>query len=208
MRTLFGISRVSAVPTGVDIDFFAPSGSPVPVADLVFSGSMNWTPNIDGVSYFCEEILPLILARKADCRVAIVGRTPPPSITHLAETHPQVVVTGTVPDIRPYLWGSEVCIVPLRIGGGTRLKIYEAMAARLPVVSTTVGAEGLPVSHGENILLADHPQEFAEACLELLADGAKRQRLAKQAWELVAARFSWKQATESFMRILEAGPKL
>ncbi len=208
MRTLFGISAVSAVPTGVDIDFFAPPGSSAPVADLVFSGSMNWTPNIDGVSYFCEEILPLILARKPDCRVAIVGRTPPPSVSRLAEIHPQVVVTGTVPDIRPYLWGSQVCIVPLRIGGGTRLKIYEAMAARLPVVSTTVGAEGLPVSHGENILLADDPWQFAEACLALLADGAKRQQLAKQAWELVAARFSWKQAAESFERILEAGPKL
>jgi glycosyltransferase involved in cell wall biosynthesis len=174
----------------------------------VFSGSMNWAPNIDGVSYFCEEILPLILARKPDCRVAIVGRTPPPSITHLAEINPQVVVTGTVPDIRTYLWGSQVCIVPLRIGGGTRLKIYEAMAARLPVVSTTVGAEGLPVSDGENILLADDPRQFAEACLKLLSDGANRRRLAEQAWELVAARFSWKQAAESFMQILEAGPKL
>jgi glycosyltransferase involved in cell wall biosynthesis len=208
MRSRFGISRISAVPTGVDIDFFASRGDCAPEADLVFTGSMNWNPNIDGVSYFCAEILPLILTRKPDCRVAIVGRTPPPSITRLAEIHPNVSVTGDVPDIRPYLWGSKVCIVPLRIGGGTRLKIYEAMAARVPVVSTSVGAEGLPVSNGENIVLADDPRRFAEACLELLGDNDRRHRLAGQAWDLVSSRYSWKQAADCFERILEAAPGL
>jgi glycosyltransferase involved in cell wall biosynthesis len=208
MRSRFGISRISAVPTGVDIDFFAPRGDCAPEADLVFTGSMNWNPNIDGVSYFCAEILPLILTRKPDCRVAIVGRTPPPSITRLAEIHPNVSVTGDVPDIRPYLWGSKVCIVPLRIGGGTRLKIYEAMAARVPVVSTSVGAEGLPVSNGENIVLADDPRRFAEACLELLGDNDRRHRLAGQAWDLVSSRYSWKQAADCFERILETAPGL
>ena len=116
MRSRFGISRISAVPTGVDIDFFAPHGECAPAAYLVFTGSMNWNPNIDGVSYFCAEIMPLILTKKPDCRVAIVGRTPPPSITRLAEIHPNLTVTGDVPDIRPYLWGSKVYIVPLRIG--------------------------------------------------------------------------------------------
>jgi glycosyltransferase involved in cell wall biosynthesis len=176
------------------------------MADLVFSGSMNWAPNVDGVTYFCEAILPLILAREPGCRVTIVGRTPPPAITKLAESHPNVSVTGTVADIRPYLWGAKVCIVPLRIGGGTRLKIYEAMAAGVPVVSTSVGAEGLPVTHGENVLLADEPRAFAEACLELLADGAKRQRMSAKAYELAAAH-SWKQAAESFEKLLEGGPR-
>jgi glycosyltransferase involved in cell wall biosynthesis len=208
MRSRFGVSRISAVPTGVDIDFFAAPSDCPPVADLVFVGSMNWMPNIDGVSYFSREIMPLILTRKPDCRVAIVGRTPPPSITRLAEIEPNVSVTGSVPDVRPYLWGSKVCIVPLRIGGGTRLKIYEAMAARIPVVSTSVGAEGLPVSDGENIVLADDPRQFAEACLDLLADSDKRGRLAGRAWDLVASHYSWKQAAESFERILDAAPGL
>jgi glycosyltransferase involved in cell wall biosynthesis len=208
MRSRFGVSRISAVPTGVDIDFFAAPSDCPPVADLVFVGSMNWMPNIDGVSYFSREIMPLILTRKPDCRVAIVGRTPPPSITRLAEIEPNVSVTGSVPDVRPYLWGSKVCIVPLRIGGGTRLKIYEAMAARIPVVSTSVGAEGLPVSDGENIVLADDPRQFAEACLDLLADSDKRGRLAGRAWDLVASSYSWKQAAESFERILDAAPGL
>jgi polysaccharide biosynthesis protein PslH len=209
MRELFDIARISAVPTGVDLEFFArpaglAEGSPRP--DLVFSGSMNWAPNVDGVTYFCEAILPLILTREPGCRVTIVGRTPPPAITKLAESHPNVLVTGTVADIRPYLWGAKVCIVPLRIGGGTRLKIYEAMAAGVPVVSTSVGAEGLPVTHGENVLLADEPEAFAEACLELLADAAKRQRISAKAYELAAAH-SWKQAAESFEGILEGGPR-
>ncbi len=208
MRSRFGIARISVVPTGVDIDYFAPPSACLPVADLVFVGSMNWMPNIDGVSYFCQEILPLILARKPACRVAIVGRTPPASITRLAEIHPHLSVTGSVPDIRPYLWGATACIVPLRVGGGTRLKIYEAMAARIPVVSTSVGAEGLPVSDGENIILADDPRRFADACLDLLADGEKRRRLAGQAWDLVASRYTWKQAAECFERILEAAPAL
>jgi glycosyltransferase involved in cell wall biosynthesis len=208
MRSRFGISRISAVPTGVDIDYFTPPSDCPPAADLVFVGSMNWTPNIDGVSYFSEEILPLILAAKPDCRVAIVGRTPPPSITRLAENQPNLSVTGSVPDVRPYLWGSKVCVVPLRIGGGTRLKIYEAMAARIPVVSTSVGAEGLPVSNEENIVLADDPRQFARACLELLANSDKRRRLAGQAWDLVASRYSWKQAAECFERILESAAGL
>lgn len=208
MRSRFGISRISAVPTGVDIDFFAPPSASPPVADLVFVGSMNWAPNIDGVSYFSEQILPSILSRNPDCRVAIVGRTPPPSITRLAETHPNLSVTGSVPDIRPYLWGSKLCIVPLRIGGGTRLKIYEAMAARIPVVSTSIGAEGLPVSDGENIILADDPRQFAEACLDLLQDGDKRRRLAGHAWNLVASHYSWKQAARCFEQILETAAGL
>ena len=208
MRSRFGISRVSAVPTGVDIDYFNPPAEAPSVADLVFSGSMNWAPNIDGVEYFCEEILPAILTQSPSCRVSIVGRTPPPSITRLAEIHPNLSVTGAVPDMRPYLWGSKVSIVPLRIGGGTRLKIYEAMAARIPVVSTTVGAEGLPVSHGENIVLADDPRQFAEACVDLLSSADKRRHLATQAWELVAAHYSWKQASARFEHILQTAPGL
>lgn len=205
MHSRFGVSRISSVPTGVDIGYFTPPPDVSPVADLMFVGSMNWMPNIDGVSWFSQEVLPLILARDPSCRVAIVGRTPPPSITRLAEIHPNLSVTGSVPDVRPYLWGSKVCIVPLRAGGGTRLKIYEAMAARIPVVSTSVGAEGLPVADGENIVLADNPRRFAESCLDLLADAGKRRRLAGQAWELVATRFSWKQAAECFERMLESG---
>lgn len=206
MRERFGVSRIAAVPTGVDLDYFMPQGESPAVADLVFVGSMNWAPNIDGVLYFCQEILPLILAARPDCKVAIVGRTPPVSIQKLPETYPNVTVSGSVPDTRPYLWGSKVCIVPLRIGGGTRLKIYESMAARIPVVSTTVGAEGLPVADGEHLLLADETRAFAGACLRLLADREQRDRLAAAAWDLVSAHYSWGHAADCFEAILRDMP--
>ncbi len=206
MRDRFGIARAAAVPTGVDLEYFTPPASPEPVADLAFIGSMNWTPNIDGVLYFCEEILPLIQARFPACRVAIAGRTPPPSITALPGKFANVSVTGSVPDIRPYFWGSKICIVPLRIGGGTRLKIYEAMAARIPVVSTSVGAEGLPLEDGKHIVLGDNPKRFSDACIDLLSNEAKRRFIADHAWNLVASQFSWKHAADCFEKLLKDAP--
>ena len=127
MRKLFDVTRVSEIPTGVNIEYFTPVKQANPATDLVFIGSMDWLPNIDGMRYFCEEILPLIRRQRPDCPVAIVGREPSREIRALAERYPLVQVTGTVDDVRPYLWDAAVSIVPLRIGGGTRMKIYEAI---------------------------------------------------------------------------------
>src|SRR5579875_510585 len=143
-----------------------------------------------------------------DCSLAIVGRTPPPAIAELAQRDPSIHITGTVPDIRPYLWNSAVSIVPLRIAGGTRLKIYEAMAARIPVVSTTIGAEGLAIQPPDDIRIADTPRDFADRCLELLSDSEARKRVAGAAWEMVNANFSWERVSRCFEQILLAGPKL
>src|SRR5262249_20677303 len=151
-------------------------------------GSMDWMPNIDGAQWFVREALPLIHARHPECTVAIVGRRPAPEIQKLAEADSRIRVTGTVPDVRPWLFGALASIVPLRIGGGTRLKIYEAMAARAPVVSTTIGAEGLDVAKGENIYLADSAQDFAARCLSLIENAAERDRVAQAAWNLVASK--------------------
>jgi glycosyltransferase involved in cell wall biosynthesis len=137
-----------------------------------------------------------------------VGRTPPPKIADLPKGDPRIRVTGTVPDIRPYLWESAVSIVPLRIGGGTRLKIYEAMAAKTAVVSTTVGAEGLTIHPPDDIRIADNPQDFADCCLELLVDASERCRVAAAAWEMVNANFSWEQVARCFEKVLESGPRL
>jgi len=199
MRTLFGATRVDSIGTGVDLDYFAPRTTK-PSADLVFVGSMDWLPNIDGIKWFVGEVLPFIRRRKPACSLAIVGRAPHPEIQDLVRDDSNIQLTGTVPDIRPYVWGAAVSIVPLRIGGGTRLKIYESMASRIPVVSTAIGAEGLPVSDGENILLRDSAEAFADACLELLADADQRHRLAAAAWEFVAKSFSWDQVTLDFER--------
>ncbi len=206
MRTLFGIHHVADVPTGVDVNYFEPPAQPNSTTDLVFLGSMDWSPNVDGMLFFAEQVWPRITAQLPDCRLSIVGRTPPRSILSLAERDPRIQVTGTVPDVRPYLWGGKASIVPLRIGGGTRIKIYEAMAAGLPVVSTTVGAEGLPLVHGETILLADAPQPFAEQCVRLLKDHQLRANLAKAGRELVSTGFSWDSAARVFESLLPRRP--
>ena len=204
-RTLFQAKRVSEVPTGVDVPSFTPpkQQSCEHKADLVFVGSMDWLPNIDGCNYFVREILPLIRQKRPNCTVGIVGRSPGSGILEMARADSRVLVSGTVPDIRPYFWGSSVSIVPLRIGGGTRLKIFEAMAAQTPIVSTTIGAEGLPIVPGHNLYLADTPESFAQRCLELLDSEEKRKQIAQNAFEMVASQFSWEHAARVFEAILE-----
>ncbi len=129
MRDLFGLAEVSHIGTGVDVEYFSPPDPPPPAAGLIFLGSMDWLPNIDAVRYFVGEILPLIHRRYPEVPVAIVGRDPSAEIREMARRDPYLHVSGTVSDVRPYLWGSLVSVVPLRIGGGTRLKIYESIAA-------------------------------------------------------------------------------
>ena len=202
MRALYGVSRVTAVPTGVDVAFFTPPAEAQPATDLVFVGSMDWMPNVDGVVWFVREVLPLIKRKLPGCSLAVVGRTPGREVTELAERDTRIRITGTVADVRPWLWGSKVAIVPLRIGGGTRLKIYEAMAARTPVVSTMIGAEGLDIAPGEDILIADQPEAFAEACVRLISDGDERRRLADAAWRHVETKHSWQAAALEFVRAL------
>jgi glycosyltransferase involved in cell wall biosynthesis len=201
MQSLYGVREVASVPTGVDLDYFAPPPNPPPLTtDLIFLGSMDWRPNIDGIRWFVADVLPLIRRRRPECSLAVVGRRPTPEIQRLAEA--RIHVTGTVPDVRPYLWESAVSIVPLRIGGGTRLKIYEAMAAQVPVVSTIVGAEGLDVRNGENIALADSPEAFAERCLALLGCAEARRNQAQAAWEMVSACYSWEVVAHKFELLL------
>jgi len=203
LREMCGVSHASAIPTGVDAARFArPSApAPAPASDVLFVGSMDWLPNIDGVRWFVREVLPRIRQRVPQCSLTIAGRHPPASIRELATADSRIRVTGTVDDIRPYLWAASVSVVPLRIGGGTRLKIYEAMAAGIPVVSTTIGAEGLDVSSPMNIRIADTAEAFADACVELLADPAECARQAAAA-ALVSERFSWETVAARFEEIV------
>ena len=181
---------VHVVPTGVDTDYFEPASSDPQSRAMVFTGSMDWLPNEDAMLYFCREVLPAIRAEIPDASLAIVGRTPTPAVKKLAEEH-GVTVTGRVDDVRPYMKEAAVYIVPLRIGGGTRLKIFEAMAMGKAVVSTTVGAEGLPVTDGEHVRLADEPAAFARAVIHLMRDLDERRRIEAAARALVVARYDW-----------------
>jgi len=217
MRKLFQVERVSVIPTGVNIEYFRRpdaegnrdrDAESEMANDLVFVGSMDWLPNVDGILWFAREVLPLIRARRPGASLAVVGREPPPEIVRLADDDPKIRVTGTVADVRPYLWRAAISVVPLRIGGGTRLKIYEAMAAGVPVVSTTVGAEGLLVHPPDDIRIADSPEGFAVCCVDLLEAAAGRQRMAAAAFEMVARSHSWEQVARCFDEVLAAAPRL
>ncbi len=178
------------VRTGVDTTYFAPARvRPADPPQLVFTGSMDWLPNEDAMTYFCRDILPLVREHEPRVRLSIVGRAPTPAVCALAGD--AVEVTGRVDDVRPYLERAAVCVVPLRIGGGTRLKIFEAMAMAKAVVSTTVGAEGLPVVDGRHALIADAPGAFADAILSLLRDASRRAAIERAARALVVGHYDW-----------------
>ena len=211
--------RVTVVPTGVDLAQYCPdpakfdstTSDPNPLAAsaplITFVGAMDWEPNVDAVEYFCGEVWPLIKAEVPQARFRIVGRNPGPRVQKWASNSNSNVgsieVTGRVPDVVEHLRQSAVVIVPLRIGGGTRLKIYEAMATAKAVVSTTVGAEGLDVHHGRDIMLSDDARSFAQAVIMLLRDPELRRRYEKAAAE-TAARYDWPAIGERFSEVLLA----
>jgi glycosyltransferase involved in cell wall biosynthesis len=192
--------RIHVVPNGVDNAFFSrfiPHESYVTarhvithMSSLAFAGTMDYRPNVDAMLWFYHEILPLI---KKDCfnvHLYIVGRSPVKEIMRLA-IDPAITVTGYVNDIRPYIAHSRVFVVPIRMGSGTKLKVLQAMAMGVPVVSTSLGAEGIKVTDGENILIADTPAEFAQKVLLLLQDERQRQIISRNARQLVEEYYDW-----------------
>jgi glycosyltransferase involved in cell wall biosynthesis len=194
-------SRITVVPTGVDLEQYQPDFERKPAAPVVvFVGAMDWEPNVDAMEYFCGEVWPLVRAQAPDAKLRIVGRNPGERTSQLASN--SVEITGRVPSVAEHLREASVVVVPLRIGGGTRLKIYEAMAAGKAVVSTSVGAEGLDVRHGRNIVLADSSQPFADAVATLLRDHSLRRRYERAAAEL-AAQYDWCVIGDKFERVIE-----
>jgi sugar transferase (PEP-CTERM/EpsH1 system associated) len=192
-RQLYPASQsrpIHVVHTGVDTSFFAPDTAPPQPAHLVFTGSMDWLANEDAMVYFVQEILPLIKDAEPDVTLTIVGRAPTPAVQRLANRS-GIQVTGNVDDVRPYIAAATVYVVPLRIGGGTRLKIFEAMSMGKAVVSTTVGAEGLPVTAGHNIRIADGPSNFADAVVSLIRNTHVRELIEREARQLVVQRYDW-----------------
>jgi len=197
-------ARVCAIPTGVDTAYFNPNGVQEVPGGLVFTGAMDWYPNEDAMLYFMEAILPAIRREIPMASLTVVGRSPT-SRLQTAAARASVRVTGAVEDVRPYVAEAAVYVVPLRVGGGTRLKIFEALAMGKGVVSTTVGAEGLPLVPGEHFLRADDPTEFARAVVALLRDSSRRRALGTAGRRLVEQRFSWSQVAREFeARCLDA----
>ena len=200
----YGATNVVTIPTGVDIDFFHPSlDFAEDEANVVFCGSLDWLPNEDATVFFIREVLPLIKQEISAVTFTVVGKNPSPALQKLVEDYAEVTLTGWVDDTRPYIARSAVVIVPLRIGGGTRMKIYEAMAMGKAVISTTIGAEGLPVSHDENILIADQPAQFAENIITLFRNMPTRQRLGQCARTFVEEHFAWEHVAAEFAKICQ-----
>ena len=192
---------VQTVENGVDLDYFHPIDAKIDHGTLVFSGSMDWRPNMDAVEYFVNEIFPLARASRPDLRFVVVGRKPPRHIRDLGRLD-GVTVTGTVDDVRPFLASAALYVVPLRIGGGSRLKILEAMAMRKAVLSTTIGAEGLNLSPGENIIIRDEPEEFADAIIQYMDDTETSGRIAQQGRKLVERQYGWERLAEKLHRYI------
>ena len=215
----YGVSNPQVIPTGVDLDFFSWVAPVSPVASaspastdagqpptVVFTGSMDWAANVDGVRFFLGEVWPLVLAREPAARFTVVGRHPPAALLREAEGQPGVTFTGFVDDVRPYVRAAQAFVIPLRVGGGTRIKAFEAMAMGCPLVSTGVGIEGLGVNPGEHYLLADSAADQAAAVLRLFDDAALRAQLSQAAREQVEQRYGHRVAALAFEQIcLRAG---
>lgn len=195
-------AKITVIPTGVDPDYFRPTLEAEQPNTIVFTGSMDWLANEDGILYFLDEVLPRIRKAVPDVSLCIVGRRPSSRLRERASREKGVHVTGTVADIRPYMARGSVYVVPLLVGGGTRIKIFEAMAMSKPIVSTSIGAEGLPVKHEENIILADQPEEFADQVVRLLGDPERRGALGRAARRLVERNYGWAAVTEKLEEVL------
>jgi sugar transferase (PEP-CTERM/EpsH1 system associated) len=183
--------RTAIVPNGVDIEYFMPNqGLDAPA--LIYTGGMNMFANRDAVMFFLSEIWPLIRTRVPGVRFYAVGQDPPKELSALAARDPQIVVTGYVTDVRPLVRDASVYVVPLRVGGGTRLKVLDAMAMGKAMVSTSIGCEGLDVRPDEHLLVADSPEQFADRTVMLLEDRNRRLDLGRAARELVEHRYSWR----------------
>jgi glycosyltransferase involved in cell wall biosynthesis len=200
--TLLGLApeaTIGVVPNGVDTAYFSSAAMAndhvgalnFSAPTLVFSGTLDFRPNVDAVTWFVREVLPRMRARRPDARLLVVGKRPAPALQRLADEG-ALLLTGELSDVRPYLAGAAVYVVPMRIGGGVRLKLLEALALELPVVSTSMGAEGLSGLHaGTHCLLADDAPGFAEATLRLLDDAALGRRLGAGGRMLACQSYDW-----------------
>jgi glycosyltransferase involved in cell wall biosynthesis len=189
------------VPNGIDLDFYSGHFGTPESGSLIFPGALTYQANFDAMDFFLRRVFPSVKAKCPEVTLRITGRTDEVPVERLPLSE-RVTLTGYLDDIRPYVTQSWACVVPLRVGGGTRLKVLEAMALGTPVVSTSKGAEGLEVTHGEDILIADTPAEFADAVLRLLDDGALRAKLATNGRRLVEKYYSWETCARKLEQLL------
>lgn len=183
--------RAEVIANGVDVDYFRPSGEAQTPGNLVMASGMNWFPNRDAVLYMCDEIWPRLCARMPALTWTVVGSSPPQRLLDLAANDSRITVTGFVDDVRPYLDRAEIYLCPMRDGGGTRLKILDALSMSKPIVSTTMGCEGIDVTPDLDVLLADTPEAFVRQISRLRSDARLRQTMSHAARKLAVEKYSW-----------------
>jgi glycosyltransferase involved in cell wall biosynthesis len=202
LASQFGLPRVRLIDTGVDLDFYQFHPPETQTDTVVFSGSMDSRSNIDGIQFLMDEIWPLVAARRPGVRMIVAGRNPPAGLVERArQQRLNWHFTGFVEDIRPWLLEASVSIIPLRVGSGTRLKAFESMALGRPVVSTSLGVEGLPVIPDKHLLVADTAEAFGDAVLALLDDPIRRLQVAEAARQLLEGQFSWGHIARQFEQL-------
>jgi glycosyltransferase involved in cell wall biosynthesis len=191
---------VETIPTGVDLQYFV-WNPPAGTKRVVFTGSMDWLANVDGIEWMMAEAWPQVAAAVAEAEMVVIGKAPPDRLLKRAEALPRWRFAGRVPDIRPYLAGADAYVIPLRIGGGTRIKAFEAMAAGVPVVSTALGVEGLGIEPHRHYLCADDATSFADALVRLLRDASIGDQLSRHARAHVEAHCSDEAVARRFEAI-------
>lgn len=200
-QTDYEIDHCRTIPTGVDTEYFC-HAPPADKRQIVFCGSMDWMANIDGIEYFFEQVWPLVHRKAPDARMKVVGRAPPENLVKRIQAEsPEWTFTGFVDDVREHICGTAAFVIPLRVGGGTRIKAFEAMAMGVPVVSTSIGIEGLPVQDGDHFLAADDPTSFAEHVCRLIDDEGLRMRISKCARSLVEEQYGFRRVAAEFQDI-------
>ncbi len=199
LRRLVPGLLVSVVPNGVDTRYYRPAEGETD-GSLVFTGKMDFRPNVDGVLWFFQRVWPLVKGRLPQARLLVVGKNPSPRLSPLLQD-PQVTVTGFVPDVRPYIARANIYLVPLRMGGGTRLKVLEAMAMGKAIVSTSLGCEGIKTT-GQELVIADNPSDFAQRVIHLWGDEKGRKNLRVAARRL-AKEYDWKVITPLLEQVYE-----
>jgi polysaccharide biosynthesis protein PslH len=204
LRQLAPTVRILTIPNGVDLSYFAPRNTDANPHSTIFVGSLDYAPCDIAVQFFIRDIFPKIQSEFADASFCAVGANPSTRVQKLSSSVLGITLTGRVPDTRPYLAQSQVCVVPLKSGSGTRLKILEAMASGVPVVSTAIGAEGLEVCDGRDILIADTTEAFAVAVLRLMRDAKLAARISENALSLVRSRYSWDSILNNLLSLYES----
>jgi glycosyltransferase involved in cell wall biosynthesis len=200
MKYLKGV-KIGVVKNGVDVDYFKPMKRTNMENNIIYTAWFKYYPNQQAVIEFVKDVFPLLKAKIPDIKFYIVGKEPPKRVHELSKIN-GIVVTGEVEDVRPYLANADVAVIPLKVGGGTRLKILEAMAMGIPVISTKLGAEGLDVKEDENILIADDHEDFAQKIYEIITDKQLSKRISDSAIKFVEENYTWEKIGEDICNFI------